>query len=371
MPLALAFVLALDQRIEWQLPLVLLLALVALRASPGARLHGGRAALALLAAGGYLIVNSLVSLTDPAVLASNWWAAPLRVGVFYVLLIALAAAMSARTFDADAVFRTLEWLFVLKLAVAAFETAVLLQTGEPRERPLFNIIISNDALLGVRLTSSYDVLFALFALSQRRVALRLSLLAAVLLLTETRALVLLSLLLLAWRVWRERSPWALAAGLALPALVLGGSIAALSESAGTVSRLVQLEGSSLDDKLEQIDAVRTLILSHTLPIGRGLGATVPNIVRDEARPYSYEAQGPVLLWQGGLMFFAVHLSILWAYGTRFRALAIAIVLGLSLLNPTLFALASAFLVLALGKMFPPSAPHARRTATLRHPAVHA
>ena len=113
-------------------------------------------------------------------------------------------------------------------------------------------------------------------------------------------------------------------------------------------RLTQLSGSSLDDKLEQIDAVSGLIVSPYLLTGRGVGATIPNIVRDELRPYSYETQTPVLLWQGGLLFYLVHCGIIWSYTRGHRLIGLLIVLGLGFLNPTLFSFASAFFLTSFG-----------------------
>jgi hypothetical protein len=369
-PIALAVILALDQRIEWQLPLLLMVTVVAVLRVPGTHWQASKAAAAMVVVIVYLVANSLVGLTDETGLATNWWAAALRVGIFYMLLIALATAMSGPRFDGESVYRTLEWLLLLKVAIAVFEVYYLLQTGEPRERPLFNIILSSDSLLGFRLTSSYDALFAMLALSRRHALRRLLLLAAVLTLTETRALLLLSVFFLGWRLYRERSPWALAVGLAVPVAGMVLAVSALSQSSDTAPRLTQLEGSSLSDKQEQIEAVGKLIVSPYLLTGRGLGVAIPNIVRDEARPYSYEAQTLVLLWQGGFLFYALHLSILWAYGKQNRLVAIFIIVGLGILNPALFALASAFLLVAIGKISTnplqtsPDASH-------RHPALHA
>lgn len=365
----LALLLALDQRIELQLPLlVALAAMLLLRLGPASVATLRKAGFVLAAAALYLIANAVATHVDAVGVSDAWWAAPVRVWLFYLLLVSLAAVMDFHRFDAEKVFRTLEWLFVFKLAIIAFEGFVLLSTGEPRERPLFNVIIATDSLLGVRFTSSYDILFALLALSRRRQLLRLALLAAILVATETRALMLLSLVLLLWRVLQDRSVWTLVAGLAVPAVLLAGAVAVVSESASDGeggSRLAQIQGSSLDDKFEQIDVVADLLPSAHLAIGRGLGVSMPGIIRDEARPYSYEAQTAVLLWQGGLLFFAVHIAILWAYAVPPRAVPIVIVLALGLLNPTLFGLASAFLVLAFGRVLDRSsnrvaAPHRRR-----------
>lgn len=368
MAFSLALILALDQRIELQLPLLLLLAAFALARVPGTAWHANKAQLALLVATGYLLTNSVITFIDPTGVADSWWAAPVRIWLFYVLLIGVATALSSRRHDSEAIFRTIEWLFVLKLLIVAFEGLYLLQSGEPRERPLFNIILSNDSLLGARFTSSYDVLFALLALSSRRPTIRLGLLAAALVITETRALLLLSLLFLAWRLLRDRSVWSLVAGLLLPTIGAVAVISMLVADQETTPRLTQVGGSSLDDKAEQIDAVGPLIISPYLLTGRGLGASIPGIVRDDTRPYSYEAQAPVLLWQGGLLFFAVHLFILWLYGGRHRFMAILLVLLLGSLNPTLFGLASAFFVVCFGRVV--DAPHDQRTYPHRDPDLH-
>lgn len=350
MTFLLALTLALDQRIEIQFLLLLALCVYSARRTPRSKLNQGKATIALVAATGYLIVNSVVTLTDPVGVSSGWWAAPVRIGLFYVMLVMLATIMSSSHFDGERAFVTLEWLFLIKLLIAALEGWYILKTGEPRERPLFNVILSSDSLIGVRLTSSYDVLFATLALSSRRPAFRLLLLACILVLTETRALVLLSLLFLGWRMMRERSPWLMVAGLALPVAIMLGAIMVLAQQNETSSRLTQVEGSSLDDKIEQIDAVTSQLNLAYLVTGRGLGASLPNVIRDENRPYSYEAQVPVLLWQGGLMFFVTHLGILWAYGIRKQAIGIFIILLLATLNPTLFSLSSGFLIIALGKL---------------------
>lgn len=369
----LAFLLALDQRIELQLPLLVALAtMLLLRQGPGSIAPLRKAAVVLAVAALYLLANAAATHVDAVGVADTWWAAPVRVWLFYLLLVAVAAVMDNARFDAENVFRTLEWLFVFKLVIIAFEGFVLLSTGEPRERPLFNVIIATDSLLGVRFTSSYDILFALLALSPRRQVLRLALLAAMLVATETRALMLLSMALLFWRVLQDRSVWALVAGVAVPALLVAGAVVLLNDSAAdgeSGSRLAQIQGSSLDDKFEQVDAVSQLLPSGHLLIGRGLGVSMPGIVRDEARPYSYEAQTAVLLWQGGVLFFFVHVGILWAYARPPRLVPIAIVLLLGLLNPTLFGLASAFLVLAFGRVI--ERPSNRVARAHRRRPVHA
>jgi hypothetical protein len=369
MPFALALILALDQRIELQLPLLLALTAVVVLRVKGVVWRPGTAAAALALAAAYLATNAVITFTDPTGVADSWWAAPVRIWVFYLLLIALATSLSAPSHDGETMFRTLEWLFLLKLLVIAFEGVHLLQTGEPRERPLFNIILSADSLIGARFTSSYDMLFALLALSARRQHLRLLIVAAALVITETRALLLLSALMLAWRLVRDRSAFSLMAAVLIPVLGAVGAITVLLAEQDNTPRLAQISGSSLDDKIEQIDVVSDLILSPYLLTGRGLGASLPGIVRDDARPYSYEAQTPVLLWQGGLMFFALHLFMLWLYGGRHRLIAIVLVLLLGVLNPTLFGLSSAFFTVAFGRVF--DRPHASRPDAHRHPAVHA
>jgi len=348
MPLLLAAILALDQRIELQLPLMALLAIVTVHRLPAGSWQPGKAVLALLFAALYLATNSIVTFTDIAGVSDLWWAAPVRIWLYYVLLIALAVALGASRSDGETVFRVLEWLFVLKVLVVAVEGYVLWQTGEPRERPLFNIVLDSDTLLGVRFTSSYDFLFALLALSPRRQLPRLALLGAAVLISETRALLLLSALLLGWRLWKQGSPLALVATAAIPVVASIAVILALRTAEDATPRLVQLSGSSVDDKVEQIEVASQLIVSPYLLTGRGLGVSMPGIVRDDARPYSYEAQTPVLLWQGGLMFFLVHLTIVFAYVRRHRLAAVALVLGLGFLNPTLFSLASAFFLLTFG-----------------------
>ena len=371
MPFGLAAVLALDQRFEFQLPLILLLAGYALRRVPGTRLHAGRLAVVLALVALYLVANSAAGLMNDAGLAETWWAAPLRVGLFFVMLAALATALSSPRLGPETVFRTLEWLLLLKILVAIFEVSFILQTGQPRERPLFNIILSSDSLIGFRLTSSYDVLFAMLALSSRHMGRRLMMLAVVLVLTETRALLLLSVLFMGWHLYRERSPLALALGLAIPAASALLAVSALMADQSASTRLTQFEGSSLSDKQEQIEAVADLALSPYLLTGRGLGVSIPNIIRDEARPYSYEAQSIVLLWQGGLLFFAVYLTVLWVYGTHYRPFGMLLILGLGALNPTLFALASAFMLVALGKLSPAAETPQEHHDPLRDPAVHA
>lgn len=369
MPLLAALVLMLDQRIELQLPLVIVLAVIALRWQPGTTWRGQRALVALGLAAAYLVLNAAVTLSDPTGVSDSWWAAPVRVWLFYVLLIGVATALSSKRFDREAVFRTLEWLFVLKLLIVGFEGYTFLQTGEPREQPLFNMVVAPDTLLGVRFTSSYDFLFALLVLSPRRQLLRLSLLAGVIVVSETRALLLLSVLLLAWRWWQGHSTWRLAAIVAIPAALAIAAMLTLGTQEEAAPRVVQLSGSSLDDKLEQIDAVGELLPSPHLLIGRGLGASMPGIVRDEARPYSYEAQTAVLLWQGGLLFFAVHLFVICLYVRRRRVVGILLILGLGLLNPTLFSLASAFFLVSLGRTL--NQPHPKHDGSYRGLAVHA
>jgi hypothetical protein len=364
----LAGILALDQRIELQLPLMVLLAIVALHRLPADSWQPGKAVLVLLFAALYLATNSVVTFTDTAGVSNVWWAAPVRIWLYYVLLIALATVLHTRRFDGDAVFRVLEWLFVLKVLVVAVEGFFLWQTGEPRERPLFNIVLDSDTLLGVRFTSSYDVLFALLALSPRRQLPRLTLLAAALLISETRALLLLSALLLGWRLWKQASPWALVATAAVPVAASIAVILALGTAEDATPRLVQLSGSSVDDKVEQMEAASQLVVSPYLLTGRGLGASMPGIVRDEARPYSYEAQTPVLLWQGGLMFFLVHLTIVFAYVRRHRVAAAMLVLGLGFLNPTLFSLASAFFLITFGTAL--DSAHATDTRPHRGADLH-
>lgn len=368
MPFLLATVLALDQRIELQLPLLLSLTIIAARQQPAAWRADG-AVIALVAAAAYLLLNSLVTFIDPNGISSNWWAAPVRVWLYYVMLIAMATVMASRHLEGDRLFQILEWLFVFKVIVVAFEGYALWQTGEPRQRPLFNIILDADTLFGVRFTSSYDFLFALLVLSPRHLMRRLALIAGLLLISETRTLLLLALLLFTWRLWRARSPWLVITAFAIP-VALAGTAAFWQMGPGDTSpRLFQYSGSSLDDKLEQVEAVNELLWSPHLLTGRGMGVSMPGIVRDELRPYSYEAQVPVLMWQGGLLFFVVHISIVFAYVRRHRFAAILLVLGLGVLNPTLFSLASAFFLTALGKAV--DRPHERRQNPIRNPRLHA
>jgi hypothetical protein len=359
MPFLLAAVLALDQRIELQLPLMVLLAVVAARKLPPGTWQPGKAVLALLFAAGYLAVNSVVTLTDTPGVSDLWWAAPVRVWLYYVLLIAMATVLDARRFDGDSVFQVLEWLFLAKVLIVAVEGYVLWQTGEPRERPLFNIVLDTDTLFGVRFTSSYDFLFALLAVSPRHRVRRMSLLVVAVLVSETRALLLLSLIMLAWRLWSIRSPWVVLASAAAPVIAAIAVVTSLGAGTESSPRLLQTTGSSVDDKLEQLDAVSGLIVSPYLLTGRGLGVSMPGIVRDDLRPYSYEVQTPLLLWQGGLLFFAFHLAIVCAYIKRRRVAAILLVLGLGFLNPTLFSLASAFFLTAFGKALGPPNDSAR------------
>jgi hypothetical protein len=79
-------------------------------------------------------------------------------------------------------------------------------------------------------------------------------------------------------------------------------------------RLLQIRGSSVNDKLEQILAViENFKMSHLI-FGTGLGVSLPGIVRDDARPYSYEAQTPVLLWQGGIFFLCyIRINLMEPY----------------------------------------------------------
>lgn len=353
MSFLIALALALDQRIELQALVVLGMTIFAKWRLPGTRFDSHRALLVALVAGTYLALNAAVALTNPAGLADNWPAAPARIMIFFLLLMCLATVTSAPKLDAEAMFRVLEWLLLLKLTIAGGELGLFLLTGEWRERPLFNVILSTDSLLGVRLTSSYDILFCLLTLSRRRVWLRAAMLVTVLLLTETRAVLLLSALFLGWRALAGNLT-ALAVAVVL-ALGIGLGAQWLQQS-GNVdgnpggTRLTQLAGSSVSDKLEQVDAVKDLLLSPYLITGRGLGMVVPNLVRDEARPYSYEAQTVVLLWQGGVLFFAVYVGVMLAYGGRAGLASTSIVLGLGLLNPMLFAFASAFLLLAMDKI---------------------
>lgn len=368
MPLLLALLLALDQRVELQLPLLLLAAVVAWFRSPRPVDSPALAATrkVLLAAAAYLLLNSVVTHVDQVGVTETWWQAPVRVWLFYLSLGALAFLIEARHMDREDLFRTLEWLLLVKLVIIAFEGAIVLQTGEPRDRPLFNIILAPDSLLGVRFTSSYDVLFALLALSRQKQLLRLVLLAAVVVLTETRALMFLAAALLAWRLARDGSLASVAAGILVPAIAAVGLVAYVGSESDTAPRLAQIEGSSLDDKIEQIDTVESRWMGPHLLTGRGLGVSLPGIIRDEQRPYSYEAQTPVLLWQGGLMFFALHVWALWLFARRSPTIPIVLVLLLGFLNPTLFGLASAFLVIAFG----PLANTAHETPHPR-PAVHA
>jgi hypothetical protein len=371
MPILLALTLALDQRIELQLALLVMLGAAAALRRERVAWQFGKAAMVLGFAALYLVANSVITWTDPYAVPDNWWAAPVRIWLFYGMLVVVAALMKTHRFDAEAVFRTVEWLFLIKVLIVALEGYTLLATGEPRERPLFNIVLDEDTLTGARFTSSYDFLFALLALSGRHPARRLTLLAAAIVISETRALLLLSLLFLEWRLWVARSPWALLAAAAVP-LATATAVVALLASAGEGAspRVLQISGSSLDDKLEQVEAASKLIdASPYLITGRGLGATMPGIVRDELRPYSYEAQVPVILWQGGLLFFVVYLTIAFAYVGSHGKVATALLLALGFLNPTLFALASAFFLTAFGKALD-SNVHTR-LADDRDPGLHA
>jgi hypothetical protein len=347
--LLLAIVLSLDQRIEYQFPLVIFTALYALKKIPGTKLLKNKATFSLFIITAYVVLNSLVALTDPVGLASNWMAAPARLIVFVVLLIALTTATSSPKYDSEATYRTLEWLVGIKVLICIVEFYIFLKSGEIRERPLFNIILSADSLFGVRVTSSYDVLFSLFALSRRRVSIRLSLLLLVLVLTETRALLMMSVIFFAWRLYQEKAKTAIISGAFVAAMIVGNYfLIQLTEQ--TSSRLTQVDGSSLSDKIEQIEMASHLIPSPYIITGRGLGMTMADLIRDEARPYSYEAQAVVLLWQGGLLFYAAYIAVMSAYGGRTKYISIGIIIILGTLNPALFALASAFLLVGLKKI---------------------
>jgi len=354
----LALLIALDQRIELQfLLLILMTSTLLVRRGLVSKVALQKAFWLLLLATLYLSMNSVATHLSDAGVSASWWAAPARVWLFYVMLVALAALLDAHRFDAEKAFQTLEWLFAVKLTIILIEGYMLLNGGELREKPFFNIIITSDSLLGIRFTSSYDILFALLALSRRRLLIRLALLAGILLLTETRALMFLSMVLLIWQFIRAPSVGVLVGSFVVPlafilmaSTFIGDSRIGDSRSGSEATRLTQIQGSSIDDKVEQIKSLADLLPSPHLLVGRGLGVSMPGLIKDESRPYSYEVQTAVLLWQGGMMFFLVHILILWSYAFRPRIVPVLIVLGLGLLNPSLFSLSTAFFILVFNRV---------------------
>lgn len=347
-----AAALALDQRIEYQAILVTILAAIELR--KGCSWAAIRMALILTGVVAiYLALNTLMMFIYDLNIAENWWAAPLRVFLYYLLFLMLNGIVLSHKDKAEAAFEIVEWLFVAKILLIAWEGLIYLSTGSFSDKPLFNVIIANDAILGVRFTSSYDVLFPLLVFSLRRQALRLSLATAANLLCETRIVLLLTLLFLAWKLVRGRRFFStlFIAAAAVTAAIFG--VMKLSDDGATTTRLTQLSGSSLDDKVAQIEAVRNQLSFPCLVAGCGLGTSLPGIIRDEARPYSYEAQVPVLLIQGGVLFFMMHFFIVTRYMHLRHISALLIVMAVSVTNPMLFSLASAFILLTFGYICSP------------------
>lgn len=343
----LALALALDQRIEWQLPAVLVVTMLSLRRSASVHWQPGKTIAALVLAGAYIALNTAIMFMDAPRLSEAWWQAPIRIWLFFLLLSLIVPTVNAQSTHPDAPFRVIEWLFVVKLLLIVAQGLVILRTGMLPERPLFNIIISPDALLGVRFTSSYDFLFCLLALSPIHQIRRVGIIAAIVIISETRLVFLLSGLFLAWRLLGSRKMLQVALTSIIP---IGIGVAAVSQLAGEegrTPRVTQISGSSLDDKLEQMEAVGKVLQPRDLIAGRGLGMSLGNIIRDEARPYSYEAQVPVLIYQGGLLFFLLYTVIVSLFVKQRLFTGLGFIFLFATLNPTLFSAAAAYFLGAL------------------------
>lgn len=358
-----ALILALDQRIEIQLLLLVGVAAMSLWHAEDVRWQFGKTVVALGVATGYIALNTAVMFIDAPELGKGWWQAPLRIWIFFLILSFISPMATAQSRDSDAPFKTIEWLFIVKLLLIAVEGMYILRVGAPRERPLFNIILSPDSLFGVRFTSSYDFLFALLALSPRRQLRRLSIIGVIIIVSETRLVFLLAGMLLGWRLLGSKRVLQMLLVSVPPVLILVGVIAHFAQQSEKTPRILQISGSSLGDKIEQIDAVGQLLRAQFLLVGKGLGVSLPGIVRDETRPYSYEAQVPVLVYQGGLLFFAVYSFIVGLYIRRHLALGLTFIFLFSMLNPTMFSLAAAYFLAVFSACLDQREPHAAHRVT--------
>lgn len=347
-----ALTLGLDQRIDLQVPVMVLLAMATIgryRAFVDLR----AAAAGLLLAIAYVLLNTFMMYANDLEPPSGWWAAPGRILLYYALFMMLAAVIGALGDRREGAFKTLEWLFVVKVILIAVEGMQYLRTGAFSERPLFNLVLADDSLLGVRFTSSYDFLFPLLALTSRATLRRISFLVLVNVISETRAVLGLSVVFLFLGALQTRSLLRLTFAAALPLLVVMVLLIRYADSTGSTTRLTQVSGSSLDDKVEQVVAFARQVELPDLVAGRGLGTSLRGITRDEARPYSYEAQVPVMLMQGGIAFFVVHFLLLRPFIGAYAGLSMGILLAMSTINPLLFSLASAFFLLVFGDLMRP------------------
>jgi hypothetical protein len=339
-----ALIIGLDQRIELQFAGLLLLWVIVHGRNAFAAVRPLLSIGCLFIVGLYLALNAAVMLIDPRHVAENWPAASLRAFLYYVMFMLTVTIARHRHDVPDSAFRVLEWLFLVKFLFIIYEITHFLQTGTTRESPLFNIVIASDSLLGLRFTSSYDFLFALLAFARKHQLRRLLLLSVIILVSETRAVFLLSILFLLWSLAGGGRALRLILAGAIPALLGVMAVNLLSDTTGQQTRLLSVQGSSLSDKLEQVEVMAEQIRPAYLLTGRGLGAQLGNLVRDEKRPYSYEAQAAVLLYQGGILFFLMHVGVTLAYAGRQSFVSLIFIFSFSLLNPTLFSLAAAWFI---------------------------
>ncbi|WP_157487535.1 hypothetical protein [Leifsonia sp. Root112D2] len=128
-------------------------------------------------------------------------------------------------------------------------------------------------------------------------------------------ILLISVPLVTWIIWRivtrreRRSLWrawaplvaAVAAVAAVVLLDLAGNTS-IQRSIDRVITVFSGQGQSLDDRIRSIEAVKLLGAWTNSPIfGHGLGATIPGYSRNHERPWNFELQYHLILFQTGLI----------------------------------------------------------------------
>lgn len=305
--------------------------------------------LILLGSALLLSVNTISNLYSANITEGYWLYAQIRVGLWYVLVI-MAVRLFAQHSNAIDFLSVLKKLFWLKMILVTAYCSGLL---DPRlDATFFNFVQDENSLIGGRFGSSYDYLFALLVLPKKHYARHTLMLAAILFVSQTRMVLYLAILIACFQFfWGHRKYLVRIAFVAV--LTVAVAISFRPEIGEKIwqGRLASISGSSLNDKLVQIEAVAVNLDAGNLLFGEGLGAGLPGITRDRERPYSYEAQSVVLLYQAGFLFLLFHVIVMYWCSHKHKLFPVFCVLLIALTNPALFGLSAIFLLQAYGYLW--------------------